>query len=139
MVEDDLDMHYLYRRVLSALGMEGRLVLFDRAEDALSFLQLNYHRTSIIFSDVNMPMVDGLELRKRINDNILFRRYNVPFLFLSTSADIEDVQRAEQLNIQGFLKKGETLDDIHRTLKSALDSWDKFSSRERALIQNSCS
>ena len=92
MIEDDADMHYLYRRVFHNLHLEERLKLFDNAEAALEFLHRSPAETQLIFSDINMPVVDGLELKKRINEDDSLRQYNIPFVFLSTSATEYDIK-----------------------------------------------
>jgi CheY-like chemotaxis protein len=123
MVEDDADMHYLYRRVFNNLHLTEKLKLFNNAEDALLFLHTSPSETQLIFSDINMPQIDGLELRKRINEDSDLRNYNIPFVFLSTSATDDDIKKSADLGIQGFFQKGETLDEIQNTIKRVLTYW----------------
>lgn len=123
MIEDDVDMHYLYRRVFHNLNIAERLKLFDNAKDALDFLHQSPSETQLIFSDINMPVIDGLELKKRINEDTSLRDYNIPFVFLSTSATEIDIRKSSSLGIQGFFQKGETLDEIERTINLVLNYW----------------
>jgi CheY-like chemotaxis protein len=123
MIEDDVDMHYLYRRVFHNLHLDDRLKLFDNAKDALDFLHQAPGETQLIFSDINMPVIDGLELKKKINEDEAIQQYNIPFVFLSTSATDYDIRKSSLLGIQGFFQKGETLDEIENTIKLVLTYW----------------
>jgi CheY-like chemotaxis protein len=123
MIEDDVDMHYLYKRVFHNLNLEESLRLFDNAGEALDFLYEFATDTQLIFSDINMPLIDGLELKKMINEDELLSRHNIPFVFLSTSATEYDIRKSSTLGVQGFFQKGETLDDIEKTIKLVLTYW----------------
>jgi CheY-like chemotaxis protein len=123
MIEDDLDMHYLYKRVFHNLHLEDRLKLFDNATDALSFLQQASNETEVILSDINMPVVSGIDLKKKINEDSVLNSYHIPFVFLSTSATEIDVRKSTDLNVQGFFRKGETLDDLQHTIEMVHNYW----------------
>jgi CheY-like chemotaxis protein len=125
MIEDDVDMHYLYKRVFDNLHLEEKLKLFDNAKDALEFLHQASTDTQLIFSDINMPVIDGLELKKRINEDTALGSFHIPFVFLSTSASDHDVKKSSNLGIQGFFQKGETLDEIESTINLVLSYWKK--------------
>jgi CheY-like chemotaxis protein len=123
MIEDDADMHYLYKRVFQNLRLEEKLKIFDNANDALEFLQQSPAETQLIFSDINMPMIDGLELKKRINEDYALSEYHIPFVFLSTSATEYDIKASSGLGIQGFFQKGETLGELQSTISLVLNYW----------------
>jgi CheY-like chemotaxis protein len=123
MVEDDPDMHYLFRRVFTNLHLPQSLMLFDNAQAALEFLEREGTDTSIIISDVNMPMLGGLEFRRRINEKSEAYIKSIPFVFLSTSAVEKEVAEAYQLSIQGFFRKGETINELEKTIKTIVNYW----------------
>jgi CheY-like chemotaxis protein len=125
MVEDDVDMHYLYKRVFTNLQLEKNLKLFDNALEALGFIRKFSNDTQLIFSDINMPMVDGIELKKRINADRSRKLQDIPFVFLSTSATEVDNIKASSLGIQGFYQKGLTLDEIEKTVKLVVTYWNE--------------
>jgi CheY-like chemotaxis protein len=125
-VEDDLDLHYLYERVFANLHLEEKLKLFDNASDALEFISQAGRDIAVIFSDVNMPLMDGIEMKRRLDTDPKFSKLSIPFVFLSTSANERDIRQAEELNIQGFFQKGVTLDELQETIKLALHIWDNY-------------
>jgi CheY-like chemotaxis protein len=123
MVEDDVDMHYLYKRVFTNLHLQEHLRLFDNAREALDFLRDASSEIQLIFSDINMPAIDGLEMKKRINEDNVLSTSHIPFVFLSTSATENDIKKSSDLGIQGFFQKGETLDEMESTINLVLTYW----------------
>ncbi len=123
LVDDDLDMHYIYRKVFFRLGLGDLIQLFESGEEALNFLADHSCEVRIIFSDVNMPSMDGLEFRRRIAR--MPECKSIPFIFLSTSAREREVAQAYDLMVQGFFQKGLTINEIEKSISGALDYWGK--------------
>ena len=59
----------------------------------------------LMLLDVNMPVMNGLELRQHMHDDKSIKNRNAPFIFLSTTEDRDVVRRAFALSVQGFFKK----------------------------------
>ena len=125
MIEDDVDMHYLYRRVFHNLNLDDHLKLFDNAKDALDFLHQAPAETELIFSDINMPVMNGLELRRKIQQDEYLRRKSIPFVFLSTAARPKEVEEAYNLTVQGFFVKASELSEMEKSLELILNYWSK--------------
>lgn len=68
---------------------------------ALSFLQNS--KVDLIISDVRMPELDGLSLRKMLLENE--KTMTVPFLFLSALDDEQLINKAAELSIDDFITK----------------------------------
>lgn len=83
------------------LGTEFQLETFTNPLQALAFLQLN--PVDLIISDVCMPDLDGLSLRREL----LSSRHasDIPFLFLSASSDETTKRSADDLAIDDFVTK----------------------------------
>ena len=125
MVDDDLDMHYIYQKVFQKLGLLSNLRLFENGHDALEYLEHSADDVKIIFSDINMPVMDGIQLRTAINDEFSFNCRSIPFIFLSTSAREQEVKSAHELNAQGFFEKGTTIGELEDAIVIALNYWSK--------------
>jgi CheY-like chemotaxis protein len=124
LVDDDLDIHFLYRKVFERMGMADSIKLFENGAEVLDFLRSSAGEVKLIFSDVNMPVMDGLQLRKAINNDDIHDLKSIPFVFLSTSARDEEVRAAYDLMVQGFFEKGLTLADIENSFRSVLEYWE---------------
>ena len=125
MVDDDVDMHFIYEKVFQRLGLAGSLRLFENGKDALEYLQTNAEEVMLIFSDINMPVMDGLQLRAAIKNNMFSACRTIPFIFLSTSAREREVQTAYELLVQGFFQKGGTINEMERIIRIVIEYWGK--------------
>lgn len=123
-VEDDLDDQDFVREVLQSLNVKNELIFFTRATEALAFLQSGSVQPFLIVSDVNLPLMTGLEFKKQIDTDPELRARSIPFVFLSTSVGKAAVNDAYQhLTVQGFFEKSTNLDGLRNTLKLIIDYW----------------
>jgi CheY-like chemotaxis protein len=134
LIDDDADMHFIYERVFRKLGLQEDLRQFNNGLEALEFLRSNASEVRIIFSDMNMPLMDGLQLRAAIHSDPNMRCKSIPFIFLSTSARAKEVTRAYELMVQGFFQKGNTIDELETSVKVVLDYWGKCTLPESAAM-----
>ncbi|MDQ2657388.1 MAG: response regulator [Bacteroidota bacterium] len=124
-VEDDADDQYIFHEVCEKLGVADRLKFFPSAETVLHYLRTTTEKPFIIFCDINMPEMDGLELRKQINKEEELRRQSIPFVFMSTAANPKQVRTAYDLTVQGFFLKEQRFSDTLATMKLILEYWRK--------------
>jgi CheY-like chemotaxis protein len=122
-IDDDDDDHEIITAVCEKMGLLKYLKCFRNGEEALEYLKITHEYPSIILCDVNMPKVNGFELRKTINSNNTLRERTVPFIFYSTSADLLQVRAAYEMTVQGFFLKGNNFDDAEKTFQVILNYW----------------
>jgi len=60
-------------------------------------------RFDIVITDINMPIMDGLKLVKRIRSDAMHR--DVPIMVVTTEGGQEDRQRALQLGANAYITK----------------------------------
>jgi DNA-binding NarL/FixJ family response regulator len=122
-VDDDEDDHYLMQRVLDRLDVRSGLRFFSEARQALEYLLTTTEKPFIIFCDVNMPGMPGIEFRKSINENDYLRKKSIPFVFFSTAAMPSLVQEAYDLNVHGFFIKEQSMDKLEQCVRVILEYW----------------
>lgn len=123
-VEDDMDDQEFLRDTIERLKVPNELIFFTRAQDAFSFLLNSKVQPLIIFSDINLPMMNGLEFKKMIDENMELRQRSIPFVFLSTSVDKSSVDDAfKNLTVQGFFQKSAGLKELEKTIGTVIDYW----------------
>lgn len=123
MIDDDEDDQFLLKSVLEELNVDNRLIIFDNGLDALNFLGVTREQPFLILCDVNMPVMNGLELRIKIDGNEYLKKKSIPFVFLSTSGGKEIVRTAYDATIQGFFKKENSFDGYREQIKLILAYW----------------
>jgi CheY-like chemotaxis protein len=122
-VEDDIDDQEIMKEVFESLGVENTVLIFSDGRAALTYLQTCTDQPFLILCDINLPKLNGLELREEIDADNALRRKSVPFVFFSTNASRDAVERAYDLTVQGFFVKDYTLHDLRETLALILAYW----------------
>lgn len=113
-VEDEKDLRDVLKEVLSI--EHSNIVLASNGEEALAALKANKNIRAII-SDINMPVMNGFELLKRIRDD-----YNpIPFVILTGYGDPVSMRQAVQLNATDFLDKPIKNEDLLLVAKRAME------------------
>ena len=122
-VEDDKDDREIFGEVFKDLNYKNEIVFLNDGQEALTYLIENSAEPFIVFSDINMPKLNGRELRKKIIENENIRLRTIPYLFFTTSAAQEDVIDAYSKSIQGFFVKPSKFEDFKRLVKNIIEYW----------------
>ena len=122
-IEDDKDDQELFAEIFRNLKVVNPIVYFENGELALEYLELPGAEPFIILSDINLPKLNGFELRERIFTNKELSKKCIPYIFFTTSASKESVVNAYAVSAQGFFKKPTTFQDLEDSIKSILDYW----------------
>ncbi|MDD2970743.1 MAG: response regulator [Lachnospiraceae bacterium] len=75
------------------------------------------HHVDILFTDVKMPFMDGLELAKEVNEY----DSNVVIIIFSAYSEFEYAQKACDANAVNYLLKPIELDEFEAVMKKAMD------------------
>jgi CheY-like chemotaxis protein len=124
-IEDDLEDQEILMDVFKSLAYPNKLIFFSEAEKALEYLTDTNVKPFIIFSDINMPKLSGIELREKIHQNEDLRIKSIPYLFFSTSAEQAHVIDAYSKSIQGFFVKPSSIHEIRETLRVIVEYWQR--------------
>ena len=124
-IEDDIDDQEVLIEVFKDLNYKNELIFFDEGQKALDYLIETKIEPFIIFSDINMPKLNGMELREKVHENEDLRIKSIPYLFFSTSAEQKHVIDAYSKSIQGFFVKPSNIEEIKETIKSIVEYWQK--------------
>ena len=122
-VDDDLDEHEIIQDVWKELNVDNPLLFFESGSALLNHLKENPTNPFIIICDVNLPQMDGFELRQKItdNDNIFYKA--IPFVFWSTAASNEHIKKAYDHGAHGFFLKGHNYSQIKQSLSIIITYW----------------
>jgi DNA-binding NarL/FixJ family response regulator len=67
--------------------------------------------------------MDGLELRKEINENEFLRKKSISFIFLTTTSTKSVIEEAYEMMVQGYFVKPNSIQEIKETIKMIIDYW----------------
>lgn len=114
-VEDILSARETVVHMLRALGFSD----FLEAENGVAALDiLQKHRPGLIISDWNMPKMNGVGLLRAVRSDAALR--DIPFVFLTSKSEIEDVALASDGGVSAYLVKPVTIRALDETLQTVL-------------------
>lgn len=123
-VEDDPDDKDILEDVLKDLNITNKLIWFTNGPAAFDYLKATPELPLIIFSDVNLPIQNGIEFKWHVDNDPELRRKSIPFVFFSTSVDQHAVNEAyTKMTVQGFFQKPSSYKEIKNIIGLILDYW----------------
>jgi CheY-like chemotaxis protein len=122
-IEDDMDDQEILNEIFTRLGYENKLEFFSDGNKALDYLNETDIQPFLILSDINMPRINGFELREKIFTNMELQTKCIPYLFFTTSADKKSVTDAYGLSVQGFFTKPTSMKDLEKMMKKIVEYW----------------
>ena len=122
-IEDDKDDQEIFFEVFKELNYKNEIVFFGDGEKALEYLINTDIEPFLILSDINMPKLNGIELREKVYNNEDLRRKSIPYLFFTTSAEQKHVIDAYSKSIQGFFIKPASFEKLKLTIKKIVEYW----------------
>ncbi|MBA3972334.1 MAG: response regulator [Bacteroidetes bacterium] len=123
-IEDDSDDIEMIEEVLKELNIPNKTVSFQNCTDAFDYLKNKDEQPFVIFSDVNLPGLSGIDLKKQIDKDEELRKKSIPFVFFSTWADKNTIDAAyTEMTVQGFFQKGNTYGKTKDIVRAILEYW----------------
>lgn len=122
-IEDDMEDQDIMVEIFEHLGYPNEIIFFADGNEALEFLNKTDVHPFLILSDINMPKINGFELRNKVFTNEQLQSKCIPYLFFTTAADKRSVIQAYSLSVQGFFKKPDSMEALERTIKKIVDYW----------------
>jgi CheY-like chemotaxis protein len=122
-IEDDADDRDLLALVFKDLKYPNEIIFFEEGVTALAYLTDDKIFPFLILSDVNLPKLNGFELRKMIHTNEGLSSKCIPYLFFSTSVDEKAVYDAYTMSVQGFFLKPLRLSHLTNLIRKIVEYW----------------
>jgi len=122
-IEDDIDDQEILIEIFQKLGYINEIVYFSDGNHALDYLNKTDVQPFLILSDVNMPKINGFELRNKIFTNEQLQTKCIPYLFFTTAANKKSVLEAYALSVQGFFKKPSSMEGLENTIRKIVEYW----------------
>ena len=115
-IEDDIDDQDILADIFKELNYSNKLIFFGDSVKALEYLTDTDIEPFLVLSDINMPKLNGMELREKVHNNEDLRLKSIPYLFFSTSAEQKHVIDAYSRSIQGFFVKPSSYDKLKQII-----------------------
>ena len=122
-IEDDVEDQELLMEIFKTLGYANRIHFFADGNKALEFLDSTSIHPFLILSDINMPKINGFELREKVFTNMQLHTKCIPYLFFTTSANKKSVTDAYAMSVQGFFTKPTSMAKLESTIRKIVEYW----------------
>ena len=122
-IEDDADDQALLKEVFKTLKYTNQLIFFFNGQDALDFLNEGNTIPFIILSDINLPKLNGFDLRAKLKTDAELEIRCIPYLFFSTALNQKAVIDAYSLSVQGFFVKQTSMVELEKTITVIMEYW----------------
>ena len=113
-----VDDHLLFTNgltgILEDIGLKVHST-FSNAKDAITYLK--NQNVDIIFSDINMPIMDGIQFCKRLKK----LQIETPVIMLSMYEDANIIKESFNHGAAGYLSKNSDRDEIIKALTNCLN------------------
>jgi CheY-like chemotaxis protein len=127
-IEDDVDDQHTLTEIFKELNYANKIIFFGDSVLALEYLTNTDIEPFLVLSDINMPKLNGMELRAKIHNNEDLRLKSIPYLFFSTSAEQQHVIDAYSRSIQGFFVKPSNYNKLKVTIVKIVEYWQECES-----------
>jgi len=108
-VDDSSVMRKIVERCLRQAGLDlSQVCEASNGVEALALL--NEHQFDLILSDINMPVMDGLELVRSMQG--LEKAKGIPVVMITTEGGEKHVTEALSLGAKGYIRKPFTADQV---------------------------
>jgi CheY-like chemotaxis protein len=125
-IEDSVSEQKLLKLLFNNSGYTCNVNFLNNGEEAVNYFT-NYteeessEKPDLIFLDLNLPRIGGLEVLKTIKFNEKLKHTAV--IILSTTNNKNEVMEAYESGASGFVRKPAAFEDYEKSLKVILQYW----------------
>jgi CheY-like chemotaxis protein len=105
------------------LDYRNNIQFFTTGEEALAVLLDDKNPPLLILCEIKIPSMNGFELREQLMMNNVMKHRTTPFVFWTSHASPEDIERAYDLDSHGFFLKQDTTADLKSFLTAVMEYW----------------
>ena len=118
-VDDSSVMRKIIERALRQAGLDP-LVVHEAGSGTEGLEVLKAQHVDLILSDINMPLMDGLEFLRQIRAQKLAP--GIPVVMITTESSEEHVRQAIQAGAQGYIRKPFTSEQVKERVMPLLNA-----------------
>jgi len=122
-IEDDMDDQEVLTMVFQELGCPNEIAFFKGGDEALDYLTQPDVFPFLVLCDINIPRMNGFEVKEKACGMDTLAHKCVPFLFYSTGPSDRHARDAYAQSVQGFFAKPASYDGLRATISVILQYW----------------
>ncbi|MET0243456.1 MAG: response regulator [Flavitalea sp.] len=120
-IDDDQDDRDMLGTIVNDLQITNEVIFLHDGKSAFEYLKTMESPAALIICDINMPKMNGFQLKREINKDPGLNVKCVPFFFLTTTVSKQAAEEAYSLGVQGFYVKESSFDGMTDVVKYMLE------------------
>jgi len=121
LVEDNPNDAELTLRALKKNELGGRIAIARDGAEALDYVFKSNQRPRVIFLDLKLPKIDGIEVLRRIRSDD--RTKSIPVVVLTSSQEERDITETYKLGVNSYVVKPVEFDKFYKTVSDLGRYW----------------
>ena len=117
LVEDDEDDQFLFTEALSEIKNATLFGIANNGKEALERLAQTTILPDIIFTDINMPIMNGIECLTQIKSNLITE--SIPVVIISSAS--QHIEMAASLGVISFIVKPSSCQLLRNKIEQAIN------------------
>lgn len=130
--QDDLDF---FKEIISLINTNFSVITYTNGQQLIDALNNPPPCPHLVFLDINMPGMNGLEALKHVRQ--LNKYEKLPVIIFSTSNDEDTIAKSQELGANYYLPKTGAYDRLKKAIEHALTiNWGDFTPNKDAFVYN---
>ena len=121
LVEDNPSDAELTQRALRKSELGAQLAIARDGAEALEYLLSNRPRPKVIFLDLKLPKIDGIEVLRRVRADE--RTKSIPVVVLTSSQEERDISECYKLGVNSYIVKPVEFDKFYKAVADLGTYW----------------
>jgi response regulator RpfG family c-di-GMP phosphodiesterase len=121
-VDDDPDEYEMFKDVFNTF-YDNEVKYVKNGEEGLKLITEHKDHIFMIVSDINMPKMNGLEMKRIIEGTPLLKIRSIPFVFRTVHDNAVVTKEAYGLGIQGLFIKSADIEVVHKQIDMIINYW----------------
>ena len=121
LVEDNPNDAELTQRALKKVNLGAQLAIVRDGAEALEYLLSSRPKPKVIFLDLKLPKIDGIEVLRRVREDA--RTRGVPVVVLTSSQEEKDISECYKLGVNSYVVKPVEFDKFYKAVGDLATYW----------------
>ena len=121
-IDDSKTIRYVIKKTLQIAGIPiGELYEAENGQEGLNLM--NENCIDLVFADINMPVMTGLEMIKKMDQDKLLEK--LPVIIISTEGSKTRIDELFKMGIRAYIRKPITPEMLRNVVKDVMVNYDE--------------
>jgi CheY-like chemotaxis protein len=121
-VDDDRKEYEMFREAFKPFA-DNEILYAENGEEGLKLIHKHKDNLFMIVSDINMPKMNGLEMKRIVEGTPILKIRSIPFVFRTVHNNVVVTKEAYSLGIQALFIKSDDPAEVRNQIDLLLKFW----------------